>query len=481
MAPPKLRVLHVASECYPLIKTGGLADVVGALPLELSAQTGVQATVFLPGFPSVLAGLSETATYGKTTALNGSPVTLVAGQTDTGLSVIAADCPSLFGFDGNPYQLPNGADRPGNGERYAAFAKLAADLVQGVGRRKGFNILHAHDWQAGLAGAYLRAAGADVRTVFTLHNLAFQGVFPKSLMASLDLPDSYFGEAGLEYWDKVSMLKAGVQFSDWVTTVSPTYALEIQMDDGGMGFGGLLRARSETLRGILNGVDQTVWNPATDPTLTAPFSANDPSGKSKNKRALQKELGLSTKAKGPLFTVVSRLTEQKGLDLVPDMLDGIVARGGQLALLGSGDAAIQHAFLEAQNRHPDHVSITIGYDEPFAHRLQAGADAILIPSRFEPCGLTQLCAMRYGTVPVVSRVGGLMDTVIGAGPATLQNKSATGVTFHPVNAHMLWAAIDQTLSLYSDKAAWVRLRDNGLAMDFGWTDPARDYAELYRA
>ncbi|MGB6230620.1 MAG: glycogen/starch synthase, partial [Litorimonas sp.] len=250
-----MRVLHAASECYPLIKTGGLADVVGALPLALDAQKGVDATVFLPGFPDVLAGLLDKKTYARTTALGGEAVTLISGRTETGLSVIAADCPDLFGFAGNPYQLPDGTDRPGNGERFAAFARLAADLAMGIGRRKGFDVLHAHDWQAGLASAYLRTAESDVRSIFTIHNLAFQGVFPKSLMASLDLSEAYFGEDGLEYWDKVSMLKAGIVYSDWVTTVSPTYALEIQMDEGGMGFGGLLRARSGRLRGVLNGVD----------------------------------------------------------------------------------------------------------------------------------------------------------------------------------------------------------------------------------
>jgi starch synthase len=473
------RVLHVASECYPLIKTGGLADVVGALPQALDTTGQAESTVFLPGYPSVLDGLVGAKTYAKTTTLDGSPVRLVSGKTSTGLSVIAAECGPLFGYAGNPYQNADGSERGGNGIAFASFSKLAADLAVGIGRRKGFDVLHAHDWQAGLAAAYLSVANADVTTLFTIHNLAFQGLFQRYLLDQINLPASLFHEDGLEYWDKISFLKSGLVYSDWITTVSPTYALEIQMDDSGMGFAGLLRKRSDRLRGILNGVDQTVWDPETDTDIAAPFSATHSSHKVKNKRALQEALGLSKTAAGPLFTIISRLTEQKGLDLVPDLLDGIVARGGQLALLGSGDAAIEQAFLAAQARHPKHISITIGYDEPFAHRLQAGADAILIPSRFEPCGLTQLCAMRYGTVPVTSRVGGLMDTVIGATPATLANSAATGVTFHPVGPHMLWAAIDQTLALYADAPVWARMVDTAIKQDFGWTLPAQDYLALY--
>ena len=460
-----MRILHVASECYPLIKTGGLADVVGALPLALPGTN----EVFLPGFPDVLAGLKRKRTIAETTTGDGAAVRLVSGKTATGLKVVAADAPSLFGFEGNPYA------QDGNGPRYASFARLAARYAA----QKGFDVLHAHDWQAGLCAAFLQADGGEgVTTVFTIHNLAFQGVFPKALFTACDLPASLWPQ--MEYWDQLSTLKAGIALSDWVTTVSPTYALEIQTDAMGMGLGGLLRARSDALRGILNGIDPDVWNPQTDPALAANFSADDPPGKAACKRALQEEFGLSPDAEGPLFCVISRLTEQKGLDLVPAMLDGIVARGGQFVLLGSGDAAIEQAFLQAAERHPTQVGVRIGYDEPLAHRIQAGADAILIPSRFEPCGLTQLCAMAYGTVPVVARTGGLMDTVIGASPAALKAGAATGVSFAPVSAHMLWSAVDQTLRLYDERETWARLRDNALAQDFGWDGPAAQYAALYR-
>lgn len=285
----------------------------------------------------------------------------------------------------------------------------------------------------------------------------------------------------LEYWEQLSTLKAGIVYSDQVTTVSPTYALEIQTDEFGMGFGGLLRAHSDRLHGVINGIDPDVWNPATDASIHANFSATDLSGKAACKRALQDHFGLAPDAKGPLFCVISRLTEQKGLDLVPAMLDGIVARGGQFVLLGSGDAAIEQAFRQACERHPTQVGVTIGYDEPLAHQIQAGADAILIPSRFEPCGLTQLCAMAYGTIPVVSRTGGLTDTVIGATPAAQQSGVATGISFAPVSAHMLWSAVDQTFALYADQDAWAKMIANAMDQDFSWSGPARDYAALYTA
>lgn len=482
--PNKTRsILFVASECYPLIKTGGLADVVGALPLAL-AQCGLDVTVFLPGFPDVLSGLVKTKTIAKLKAVAGQPAALVSGTTVNGLSVIALDAPHLFDIAGNPYLTPTGQDRPGNGEKFAALSKVAAELALGLittkPARAPFDVLHAHDWQAGLCAAYVKASGAThLKTVLTIHNLAFQGLFPKDILDTLDLPRDYFGADGFEYWDQVSFLKAGIAFSDNITTVSPTYALEIQSDEGGMGFGGLLRAKNNVLSGILNGIDLNVWNPETDEEIPHNFSAARPSGKAKCKAALQKQLGLRADKSAPLFTVVSRLTSQKGLDLLADMMDYMVSRGGQMALLGSGDSAIEAAFLAAAEKHPTEISVTIGYNEPLAHRLQAGADAIFIPSRFEPCGLTQLCAMRYGTVPVVGRVGGLNDTIIDANPMALDQGAATGVQFSPVNAHVLHAAIARTLDLYATPKRWKALVKNCLKQSVGWDASAGQYSDLY--
>jgi starch synthase len=402
-----VRVLFVASECFPLIKTGGLADVVGALPLALN-DCDVDVTVFLPGFPKVLSGLKAKKTIGKAIKLKGGKAKLVQGTAKNGLKVIALDAPSLFKFDGNPYQDANGNDRASNGNRYAAFSRVAADIAMGRYGLAVFDIVHAHDWQSGLVSAYLSAETGPVPgSVLTIHNLAFQGLFPKSLMSEIGLPSSYFAEDSLEYWDQVSFLKAGMVYSDRITTVSPTYALEIQTDGGGMGFGGLLRSRGNALTGILNGIDVDIWNPQTDPDIAANYSSSKLSGKAKNKADLQKRMGLKVKANAPLFAVISRLTTQKGLDLLANAVDQIRALGGQLMVLGSGDSGIENEFLVAAQEFPESVACFIGYDEPLAHLVQAAADAILIPSRFEPCGLTQLCAMRYGTIPVVGRVGGL--------------------------------------------------------------------------
>lgn len=474
-----LSVLFVASECFPLIKTGGLADVVGALPLALG-DVGVQVDVFLPGFTKVLSGLTGKKALAKIKDLNGQPAKVISGKAASGLSVLALDAPHFFDFSGNPYLTADGHDRPDNGEKFAAFSKVAADIALGKIGRKKYDVLHAHDWQAGLCAAYLKAAGdTKVKTALTIHNLAFQGLFPISLMEGLGLPMEYLNPEVFEYWDQISFLKAGLAFSDHITTVSPTYAMEIQSDDGGMGFGGMLRAKASQLTGILNGIDLKVWDPNTDSAIKNNFSKEKPDGKAKNKKDLQKSLGLRPVNDGPLFTVISRLTTQKGLDLLADMTDYIVSQGGQLALLGSGDSAIENAFQLAAKKHPTEISVTIGYDEPFAHRLQAGADAIFIPSRFEPCGLTQLCAMRYGTVPIVGRVGGLNDTVIDASPMAMASGAATGVQFSPVNAHMLFSAISRTFDLYRNSENWIKLVQNCLSQDVGWALSAQKYKSLY--
>jgi starch synthase len=476
-----LSILFVASECFPLIKTGGLADVVGALPLALE-KSGLKVTVFLPGFPDVLACLKTKKVLVKSVNVGGQPSRLVAGKTVTGLSVVALDAPHYFKIQGNPYLDTTGNDRIDNGEKFSEFSRIAAQLASGEIGRKKYDVLHAHDWQAGLSAAYLKAAGnTRVKTIITIHNLAFQGLFPKSLMDYLNLPSDFFSRDGLEYWDKVSFLKAAIAYSDHITTVSPTYALEIQSDDGGMGFGGMLRAKSNMLSGILNGIDMNVWDPQTDPEVKHNYSVEKPFDKVKNKLALQAELRLRKDKTAPLFTVISRLTTQKGLDLLADMTDSIVEKGGQLALLGSGDAAIEAAFVAAAEKHPSEISVTIGYNEPLAHRLQAGADAIFIPSRFEPCGLTQLCAMRYGTVPVVGRVGGLNDTVIDSNPMALASGVATGVQFSPINAHMLYAAIARTFELFAAPKHWNTLVMNCLGQDVGWETSATEYLKLYHA
>ena len=468
----------VASECFPLIKTGGLADVVGALPHALMAQD-VDVTVFLPGFPSVLKGLTGKKTIKKLAKVGGGKAKIVSGTTKAGLSILALDAPHLFNFEGNPYQLENGADRPDNAIRFAEFSRVAADLASGALDLKPYDVVHAHDWQAGLVPVYLKVKNSNVKSVLTIHNLAFQGLFAKSVLAEIGLPDDVFHKDGLEYWDKVSFLKGGVIYSHLVTTVSPSYALEIQSDAGGMGFGGLLKSRQKSLSGILNGIDLEVWNPQTDPSIAASFSVDAPDGKAKNKAALQKKMGLRVAPDIPLFCAISRLTTQKGLDILGDLVDQIVLSGGQLALLGSGDSAIENKFRAAAEKHPTEVAVKIGYDEPLAHLIQAGSDAIFIPSRFEPCGLTQLCAMRYGTIPIAGRVGGLNDTIIDASPAALAKSVATGLLFYEITPHNFSATIERAFNLYNTPKTWSQMRQNCLSHPVGWEQSAKAYLDLY--
>jgi starch synthase len=344
--------------------------------------------------------------------------------------------------------------------------------------------LHVHDWHAALAPAYLRAAAeagenALPGCVYTVHNLAYQGLFDASRFAELGLPAHFFSMHGLEFHGQVSFMKAGLYYSDRITTVSPGYAREIQGPEQGCGLDGLLRERAHELSGILNGVDDAVWNPATDTLLAARYDATRLAGKARCRKALRAELGLADNADGPLYCVVSRLTEQKGLHLVLQALPAIVAGGGQFALLGSGDAALEAAFGDAAAARPDAVAVRLGYDEAFAHRLIAGSDVILVPSRFEPCGLTQLYGLKYGTLPLVRRVGGLADTVADASLETLDT-DATGFVFEEFSAAALARTITRAGALFRRGSDWKTVQRRAMAKDFGWQRAAERYVALYR-
>ncbi|WP_026379406.1 glycogen synthase GlgA [Afifella pfennigii] len=474
------RILFVASECYPLVKTGGLADVVGALPLALASQ-GIDVRVLLPAYPQVREALSGAARL----PLPAGPVlgeegALLAATTETGLKILALDLPRLYRRKGNPYTAPDGGDWPDNHRRFGALSRAAADIAEkGVAAWRP-QLVHAHDWQAGLVPAYLKADKAGAASLFTIHNIAFQGVFPARELSPLGLPASFFHRERMEFWGQISYLKAGIAMADKVSTVSPTYARELQSAEFGWGLDGLIRHRGADVLGILNGIDRKVWDPAKDPFIAAPFSATSFKGKAANKRALQESFGLQPEPETPLFCVISRLTEQKGMDLLLSNLEHLLWRGGQLAVLGSGEAKLESAFAEAARRHPGRVGVRIGYDEALSHLLQAGADAILIPSRYEPCGLTQLYGLRYGTLPVVARTGGLADTVIDANPAALQAGAATGITFAPVTAEALRHALDRAFALYGDRRAFRAARKAAMGLDFGWAASARLYSQLYR-
>lgn len=463
-----MKVLSVAAEIFPFVKTGGLADVAGALPHALHAE-GVEVRSLLPGYPAVMKALGPSEEVLRIDDLFGGPARVLGGR------VLALDAPHLYDRSGPLY---------GHGDdafRFAALCWAAAEI--GRGKIGGFvpDVVHAHDWQAGLAPAYLHYGGGQCPgTVFTVHNLAYQGQFPAHLLGALRLPPHAYSLEGVEYYGAIGFLKAGIRLADRVTTVSPTYAEEIRSDDAGMGLAGLLRERGADLVGIRNGVDTSVWNPATDAFLPARYDAQDLDSRANDKRALQEALGLDQNPEAMVIGVINRLAWQKGMDLLLASLPVSVELGVQIALLGAGDADLEAGFLAAQRNDPGRVGVRIGYDEALAHLIQGGADVLCVPSRYEPCGLTQLCALRYGALPLVARVGGLADTVIDTNEMALAAGVGTGFMFSPVSADAMQSAIRRASIVWDDRTAWRRLQRNAMSMDVSWQHPARQYAALYR-
>ena len=476
-----LQVLSVASEAVPLVKTGGLADVVGALPAAL-APHGVALTLLLPGFPAVLAAVKRGKVLHQYENLLGQTARLIAGKLGA-QPLIVLDAPGFFAREGNPYTDPAGHDWADNWRRFAALGRAAADLAGGLVKARKFDLVHAHDWQAGLSLAYLRfaplAGSKPVPSVMTVHNMAFQGFYPRAIFKQLGLPKAAWAFDGVEYHGGVGFLKAGMEAASVITTVSPTYAREVRSAEFGMGLEGLVVSRGARVRGIVNGIDPAEWNPASDPHLAASYTARTLGKRAANKAALEAEFGLEPGA-GPLFVVISRLTWQKGVDVLLEVIDHLVGIGGRLAVLGSGDAAMEADLAAAATRHPGRVGVRIGYDEALSHRLQGGGDAILVPSRFEPCGLTQLYGLAYGCVPVVARTGGLADTVIDANLAACAAGVATGVQFSGVDYGALAAAISRTVELYHQPEVWQAIQRNGMQADFSWQTSGQTYAHLYR-
>jgi starch synthase len=474
-----LRVLAVASEIYPLIKTGGLADVTGALPSALKAE-GIETRTVVPGYPDLLNVLGEADEVLGFHNWYGGPARVLSASV-AGLDLFVLDAPHLFARPGNPYVGPDGADWPDNARRFAALGRTAAEIGQGAIPAFVPHVVHAHDWQAGLTHAFLHYSERPrPGSIMTVHNLAYQGKFPLEMLSEIGLPPESFTIDGVEYYGGISFLKAGLQFADRITTVSPTYAREIQEGEAGMGFDGILRARSNVLSGILNGIDISEWDPAADPRITQPFSITTLADRAANKTALQRRFDLPPSPDAFLLGVVSRLSWQKGLDLLLETLPHVLAEGVQIVLLGSGDSDLQEQFSAAARSHPQQIGVLIGYDENLAHLIQAGSDTLVVPSRFEPCGLTQLCALRYGAIPVVSRVGGLADTVIDANTAAIAENVATGFQFGPVTRPNLTEAIRRAKALFQDKPVWLRMQQNGMTVDVSWHNSARHYADLYR-
>jgi len=470
-----MKVLSVASECVPFVKTGGLADVVGALPDALAAQ-GVAMRVLLPGYPDVMAALSQPEKVYERTELYGAAAWILAERV-AGIDLLVLDAPHLFNREGSIYLGPDGRDWPDNAERFAGLSRVASDIAAGALRWRP-DVVHCHDWQAGLAPYYIaRSEVADrPATVLTIHNIAFQGIAPADLAETLGIAPEDFNADGAEYWGAVSALKAGLNYATKLTTVSPTYAEELMRPEFGMGMDGVLRRRKGDLSGILNGIDGSVWNPATDPEVA---TYKSPVGKRKNKAALQAEFGFP-ESSGPLCVVITRMTEQKGLDLLLEALPALADNGGQLALLGSGDQSLEAAFKAAADTHPN-VAVKLGYDSALSHRMIAGGDAILVPSRFEPCGLTQLMGLAYGTVPLVALTGGLADTVIPASAAAMAKGVATGLQFFPVRSDTFASALRHLCDLYAQPKVWAKMQRNAMAQPVGWEASAAAYAELYRS
>ena len=483
-----LRVLHVGAEIFPLLKTGGLADVLGALPPAL-ARAGADARVLLPAFPvlaAALAGGREITPIAL--PWGGAPAHLLAGHFDLPalrkVPVYLLQHDALYGRAGNPYSDASGAAYADNHRRFALLALAAARLAEGADPGWLPQVVHSHDWHAGLAPAYVafaRSAGvSQASSVFTIHNLAYQGLFPASVFGELGLPAGAYTLHGVEFHNQVSFMKAALHFADRITTVSPTYAQEIQGAELGCGMDGVLSERSAMLSGILNGVDEAVWDPAIDAAIAKSYTSERMAGKAACKAALQRECGLDVQTTAPLFSLVSRLTEQKGLHLVAEAVPAIVERGGQLVVLGSGDAAIEAAFAAAARAHPNHVSLRQGYDEALSHRIFAASDVTLVPSRFEPCGLTQLYALKYGSLPLVRHTGGLADTVVDCSLEEMADERATGFVFERFDAADLTRALRRAFALWGRPREWRVVRERAMAQHFGWNTAAASYLALYQ-
>lgn len=472
-----MKILHICSEMYPLMKTGGLADVLGALPFSQQTQRE-DVRVLLPYYPQVAAQLGETVEVARRETFAGTAAIRFAYY--QGLGIYVLDAPQCFARGGNPYHDEHYQDYPDNYRRFALLSYLGAQLAEGLDQWWGrADVLHAHDWQAGLACAYLHHWHSPVKSVFTIHNIAYVGRFAAHHLPELELPWQAFSMHGLEFYGELSYLKAGLFYADLITTVSPTYAREITESIAGAGFHQLLaeRAAEGRLVGILNGVDENIWQPAHDPLIDKTYSAATLADKAVNKSALQKHFQLPQDKKTLLIGMVARLTEQKGADIVLDALPELLKEKVQMIVLGSGAPHLQERFQALAAQYPQHIGLHLGYDEALAHRIFAGSDMILVPSRFEPCGLTQLYALKYGALPLVRRTGGLADTVIDSDTGGTQ---ATGFSFGEAHTADFLVVCRRALKLWQQQPQWQHLCRNAMAQVFTWTQAAQEYRQIYR-
>ena len=488
MDPEPLRVLLVSPEAVPFAKTGGLADVAGALPREL-ARLGHEVKLVIPRYGAIDGTAHGFKEWGRLKVSTfAGPITAIIEEAflpGTTASVLAVKHDPYFGRDGLYQQA--GVDYPDNLERFAFFCRAVMELLRALEQHAAWtpDLIHVHDWQTALCPVYLRTlSGAPVgikrpRSLFTVHNLGYQGIFPASDYPKCGLGPELFTSRTLEFHGSVNLMKGGLVFADFVNTVSPTYSREIQTGEFGFGLDGVVAERRDRLAGVVNGIDVEVWNPATDPHLPVRYSAADLSGKAACKTALQREMGLPP-AGVPLLGVISRLASQKGLDLLADILPELMMLDVQLVLLGTGDPLYETSFRSLLARYPTKLGLRIGFDEGLAHRIEAGADMFLMPSRYEPCGLNQMYSLRYGTVPIVRRTGGLADTVVPYSPLALKEGRATGFVFGEATAQALLNTVLLALRVYCDPEEWRSLMLAGMRTDVSWAQSARQYEQLYR-
>jgi starch synthase len=477
----EIKVLFVTSEIAPLIKTGGLADVSGALPAALRA-IDVDVRVLIPGYPQVMAQMGPNEVVASFTGIPGFPSSrLLFSIMKSGVPLLVLDCPELYQREGGPYADPvTGHDWVDNPLRFGLLCRIAAILGSDESPLSWHpDLVHGNDWQTGLTGVYLSVAAGAVPNIITIHNLAFQGNFRPKKVELLHLPPESYHINGIELYGNMSFLKAGLYYAWHITTVSPNYAREIQGEELGFGLQGLLRARSDDITGILNGIDTDEWNPETDKHLPSHFSAARMTGKAQNKQALQTRMSLNVDADVPLLAVVSRLTHQKGLDLLLEIAPLLIELPVQLVILGSGEAFMQESARDLALRYPGKVAVMIGFDEALSHQIEAGADMFVMPSRFEPCGLNQFYSQRYGTPPIVHNTGGLADSVVDCTAETLNDGTASGFVFSGMTADNLYAAIVRAVGLYQDQRKWRVLRRNCMSKDFSWETSARAYRKVY--
>ncbi len=481
---PAGTVLCLAAEAQPWAKAGGLADVVTSLSARL-ASTGWNVRICLPAYRWVLDRLTELETVAT-----GQRAQVGDGYEYSVLRVAGPERPAIFFvrcdplYDRGGIYGEDGSDYPDNLLRFGLLCEAGLSLPRLLGER--VDIVHTHDWHTALAAVWLSTKLSDdpfvggARTVFTIHNLAHQGIFDPRALETLGLPGALLTPEFLEFNGMVNLMKGGIVFSDQITTVSPRYAEEIQTLEFGAGLDGVLRKRHDALSGILNGIDPTLWDPASDPWIAANYDARTPEEKRHAKRALQETFGLATLASVPVVGYIGRMVTQKGIDLVIDSLETILEHDLQLIMLGTGDPRLEQSLTEAAARYPDKLGVEIGFDERLAHQIEAGCDLFLMPSRFEPCGLNQLYSMRYGTIPIVHDIGGLSDTVTDATPRNLRSGRATGVVFKPHTREALLQGISRALALYKDPPTWKALQKNAMAQDWSWERSGRAYDRLYR-